>query len=134
LGGITTRIAILALCAASLDALAERVIPIAMDDTMRYDPSQIAVKRGETVRFVATNRGKLVHEIVIGTKKALEEHAEHMRMHPDMPHPHEKNAVSVAPGSTGELTWRFPRAGTFYFGCLEPGHFEAGMVAKVTVR
>jgi uncharacterized cupredoxin-like copper-binding protein len=124
----------LLLYAASLDAMAERVIPITMSDAMRYEPSEITVKRGETVRFVATNQGKLVHEVVIGTRKELEEHAGHMRMHPQMEHRHEKNAVSVAPGKTGELTWKFGRAGTFYYGCLEPGHFEAGMVGKITVE
>ncbi len=121
-------------CAASFDAFAERTIRVTMSDAMRYDPAEITVKRGETVRFVATNTGKLVHEMVIGTKKELEEHAEHMRKHPQMEHHHSKNTVSVAPGKTGELTWTFPRAGTSYYGCLEPGHFEAGMVGKIVVQ
>jgi uncharacterized cupredoxin-like copper-binding protein len=122
------------MCAASFEALAQRTIEIAMSDAMRYDPPEIVVKRGETVRFIATNNGKLVHEMVIGTKKELEEHSAHMRRHPQMNHPHDKNAVSVAPGKTGELIWRFTRAGVFHYGCLEPGHFEAGMVGKIVVE
>ena len=122
------------LLALSFDAAAQRTIPVTMDDTMRYAPSEITVKAGEKVRFVATNKGQLVHEMVIGTKKELEEHAEHMRKHPQMEHHHSKNTVSVAPGKTGELTWTFPRAGTSYYGCLEPGHFEAGMVGKIVVQ
>jgi uncharacterized cupredoxin-like copper-binding protein len=40
----------------------------------------------------------------------------------------------VAPGKTGEIGWRFTNTGTFYFGCLIPGHFEAGMMGKVMVK
>jgi uncharacterized cupredoxin-like copper-binding protein len=117
----------------SLDAAAQRTIAITMSDTMRYEPAEITVKRGEPVRFVATNTGKLVHEMVIGTKQELEDHARHMREHPQM-HNHGRNALSVAPGKTGELRWRAPNSGVLYFGCLEPGHFEAGMVGKITVE
>jgi uncharacterized cupredoxin-like copper-binding protein len=117
----------------ALDAAAERAIRVTMSDTMRYDPAAITVSRGEQVRFIGTNTGKLVHEIVIGTRKDLEQHAEHMKAHPHMEH-HEKNMLRVAPGKTGELAWRFDRAGTFYYGCLEPGHFKAGMVGTITVR
>jgi uncharacterized cupredoxin-like copper-binding protein len=120
-------------CMVALDAAAERAIRVTMSDTMRYDPAAITVSRGEQVRFIGTNTGKLVHEIVIGTRKDLEQHAEHMKAHPHMEH-HEKNMLRVAPGKTGELAWRFDRAGTFYYGCLEPGHFEAGMVGTITVR
>lgn len=122
------------LLALSLDAMAQRTIAITMSDTMRYDPAQITVKPGETVRFVATNSGKVVHEIVIGTRKELEEHAKHMREHPHMEHHSGNGMLRVEPGKTGEMTYRFARAGTLYYGCLEPGHFEAGMVGRITVE
>lgn len=123
-------------CVASLDALAQRVVAITMDDTMRYDPSEITVKRGETVTFKGTNKGKLVHELVIGSKKQLEEHAEHMRKHPGMDHGSHTGdgMLRLEGGKSGEMSYRFTKAGTFYYGCLEPGHFEAGMTGKVTVR
>ena len=38
------------------------------------------------------------------------------------------------PGKTGELVWRFTKAGKFDFACLVPGHFEAGMQGKIAVR
>jgi uncharacterized cupredoxin-like copper-binding protein len=31
------------------------------------------------------------------------------------------------------MVWQFSKAGEFHFGCLLPGHFEAGMVGKITV-
>src|SRR5438874_13389945 len=63
-----------------------RVVAIEMDDTMRYRPSQLRVKRGEAVRIVATNRGQVMHEIVLGSRAELEAHGKHMREHPEMHH------------------------------------------------
>jgi uncharacterized cupredoxin-like copper-binding protein len=113
-------------------AKAARTIEVEMSDTMRFSPARIEVKRGDSVRFVATNSGKLPHEMVLGTLAELREHAEHMRHHPGMEHD-APNMLHVAPGAKGEMGWRFTRAGQFFFGCLEPGHFEAGMVGQVVV-
>ena len=112
---------------------AARTVRVEMADTMRFTPSEITVARGESVRFVATNRGKVMHEMVLGTMQDLREHAEMMRKHPGMEH-HEAHMLHVAPGKTGEMGWRFTRAGEFFYGCLVPGHFEAGMVGRVTVK
>ena len=35
-----------------------------MADTMRFTPADITVKRGETVKFVAANKGQVLHEMV----------------------------------------------------------------------
>jgi len=40
----------------------------------------------------------------------------------------------VAPGKTERIVWRFTKPGEFHYGCLVPGHFEAGMVGKIVVR
>jgi uncharacterized cupredoxin-like copper-binding protein len=109
-----------------------RTIEVEMNDTMRFKPDSIQVKRGETIRFLVRNTGKVKHEMVLGTIKELKEHAELMRKFPEMKHA-DPNSVSVDPGMTGELVWQFTRAGTFDFACLVPGHFEAGMVGKVRV-
>jgi len=109
-----------------------RTIRIGMADSMRYSPAELTIKRGETVRFVVSNRGKLKHEMVIGTMKELKAHAEMMKKHPGMEH-EEAHMVGVTPGKTGALVWQFTKAGKFHFGCLEPGHFEAGMIGRITV-
>jgi uncharacterized cupredoxin-like copper-binding protein len=101
-----------------------------MTDAMRFKPATIKVKRGETIRFLARNTGKVKHEMVLGTIGELKKHAELMRKFPEMEHA-DPNQVSVGPGKTGELIWQFTRAGTFDFACLQPGHFEAGMVGKI---
>ena len=112
---------------------ATRTVSIDMADTMRFTPSQLMVKRGDTVRFVAKNSGRLMHEMVLGTRKDLEEHAALMRKHPEMEHD-EPNMLHVAPGKTGTMGWRFTRAGEFHYGCLVPGHFEAGMIGRIVVQ
>lgn len=109
-----------------------RSIRVEMNDTMRFKPSNIKVKRGETIRFVVRNTGKLTHEMVLGTIKELKGHAESMRKSPEMEHA-DPNQVTVDPGKTGELVWQFTKTGTFDFACLVPGHFEAGMVGKIIV-
>jgi uncharacterized cupredoxin-like copper-binding protein len=110
-----------------------RTITFRMTDKMRFDPSQITVKRGETVRFIARNDGKLMHEMVFGTPEELKAHAEQMKKFPDMEHD-EPYMVHVAPGKTGEIVWQFTRPGVFDFACLIAGHYDAGMMGKVTVR
>jgi uncharacterized cupredoxin-like copper-binding protein len=110
-----------------------RTIRIGMSDKMRFDPGNITVKKGETIRFVVANKGAVLHEMVLGTPQALKEHAELMKKHPGMEHD-EPNMTHVKPGATGDIVWQFTKAGDFQFACLIPGHFEAGMVGKVAVK
>jgi uncharacterized cupredoxin-like copper-binding protein len=111
---------------------ARRTIQIAMTDDMRLNPSTIDVKEGETVRFVVENKGKVLHEMVIGTKQSLDEHAALMQKFPKMEHD-EPHMAHVSAGKRGELVWNFNRAGDFDFACLIPGHYQAGMVGKIKV-
>ena len=112
---------------------AARTMRVDMADTMRFTPAEVKVKRGEAVRFVITNKGKQMHEMVLGTMDELKKHAELMKKHPGMEHD-EPHMAHVPPGKTAEMGWRFNKAGTFYYGCLLPGHFEAGMIGKVVVE
>lgn len=109
-----------------------RTIDIEMSDAMRFSPAQFKVNRGETIRFALRNAGKVKHEMVLGSMKELTEHAALMQKFPEMEHA-DPNMVTVQPGQTGELVWRFTKAGSFDFACLQPGHFEAGMVGKIAV-
>jgi len=109
-----------------------RTIHIDASDSMRFEPSRISVRQGETIRFVVRNRGKITHEAVLGTMADLQEHAAMMRRFPNMQH-EEPFMVHVGPNQSGEMIWQFTRAGEFYFGCLVAGHFEAGMVGRIKV-
>lgn len=110
-----------------------RTIKISTLDTMRYDKEIIRAKPGETVRFVVTNSGKIKHEFAIGTREEQLEHAEMMASMPDMEHD-EGNAVTLEPGETRELIWQFGKAGAVEIACHLPGHYEAGMKARVNVK
>ncbi len=110
-----------------------RTIEVEMTDAMRFTPSDIRIKRGETVRFVVRNTGKLRHEMVLGSRKDLQDHAIQMQKFPDMEH-EEPNQVVVEPGKSGELVWHFTRGGIVDMGCLQPGHYEAGMHGKLAIR
>ncbi|OGI53606.1 MAG: hypothetical protein A3D32_04460 [Candidatus Muproteobacteria bacterium RIFCSPHIGHO2_02_FULL_60_13] len=114
-------------------AQVSRVIEVQAADNMRYTPAAITVRRGETVKFVVKNTGKLPHEFVLGNAQSLKEHAEVMRRYPDMEHD-DPNMVKMAPGGTGNLIWKFTRAGTVEFACLIPGHYEAGMKGRIRVN
>lgn len=113
--------------------LAKRSMTVEMSDAIRFTPSEITVKRGETVRFVIKNQGKLMHEMVLGTMDELKEHGALMKKFPGMEHD-EPYMAHVAPSKTGEMGWQFTQAGEFYYACLLPGHFEAGMVGKIVVK
>jgi uncharacterized cupredoxin-like copper-binding protein len=103
-----------------------------MCDNMRYTPSNIQVKQGETVRFVVKNVGQVKHELSLGTEKELLEHLEQMKKFPDMEHD-EPGKVALQPGKQGEIVWQFTKAGGVNFACLMPGHYEAGMKGTVQV-
>ena len=110
----------------------KRTINITMTDNMRFTPDKIEVKQGETIKFLLKNDGKMLHEMVIGTKKVLEEHAALMLKFPTMEHD-EPYMAHVPVGKTGEIIWTFNRAGDFDFACLIAGHYQAGMVGKIMV-
>lgn len=112
---------------------ASRTIKMDMSDAMRFSPAELRIKRGETIRFIVTNSGKTMHEMVLGTMQELKDHAELMKKHPGMEHD-EPYMAHVAPGKTERLVWQFTTLGEFYYGCLIPGHLEAGMIGKVIVR
>ncbi len=110
-----------------------RAIQVVMSDDMKFTPANIDVKRGETIRFVVRNAGGIKHDMVIGSMAELKQHAEMMRKMPGMEHD-EPNMVTLDPGKSAELIWQFTKAGRFDFACLQPGHFEAGMMGTVSVK
>ncbi len=110
----------------------KHTVTLSMSDTMRFTPDKIDVKQGDTVKIMLKNTGTQVHELVIGTKKELDEHAALMVKFPTMEHS-EPYMAHVAPGKTGEIIWTFNKSGNFDFACLIAGHYQAGMVGKITV-
>jgi uncharacterized cupredoxin-like copper-binding protein len=112
---------------------ADRTIAVTTLDAMAYDPPTIVVGPGETITFAVTNTGAAVHEFTLGDQAMQDEHAEEMaEMGAGMAHDG-PNSISLQPGETKELTWRFGEAGTVMYACHQPGHYQAGMRGGITV-
>lgn len=133
-------------------AEATTTIEVLMYDNY-YEPENISVKEGETVRFVIKNAGELVHEFNIGTAEQHEAHAPMMQMMVDhgvleadrinhdvaksmqasMGHGahDEPNSALLEPGQSAEIVWTFPEHAELEFACNVPGHYDGGMVGEV---
>lgn len=110
-----------------------RVIRIEMSDAMRFFPGEIRVKRGDTVRFSVRNTGELPHEFTLGTMDDLRRQSD--RVKKNLPRDHGAvHTLRVEPGGSARVVWQFMKAGEFHYGCLVPGHFEAGMIGIIVVR
>ena len=133
-------------------AKASRTIEVTLGD-MYFEPRSLAVKAGETVRFVVINKGRVAHEFNLGDTAmharhqqemlAMQAPMEHAGMdHSAMNHAgmqqqgmqhDEPNMVMVEPGQRGELTWTFSQSAPIEFACNVPGHYQAGMVGRLTI-
>ncbi len=109
-----------------------RTITLNMTDDMRFAPNHFSVKKGETVRLRVVNQGELMHEVVLGSKATLDEHAQMMLKFPGMEHA-EPYMAHVAPGTSEDLVWNFNRTGQFDFACLIAGHYQSGMTGTFTI-
>lgn len=89
-------------------------------------------RQGEAIRFGVRKKGKVLHEMVIGTMAELKSHGEMMRQHPGMAHD-EGYMTHVGAGKKGEMLWQFTEAGEFHYACLIPDQVAAGMVGNITV-
>ncbi len=133
----------------------DRVIEVEMYDNYYY-PTEINVKKGETIKFIVKNLGELVHEYNIGTKEMhikhqpemakLVEHEilfadkiDHIKMKEMSKHDHSlghshANSVLLEPRETGEIIWKFSKNVSLEMACNMPGHYEAGMVGRITIE
>jgi uncharacterized cupredoxin-like copper-binding protein len=110
-----------------------RTIEVSMTDELRFEPDTITVAPGETVRFVVTNTGESVHEFLIGDEAAQAEFEAEMSGDEEMDHD-TSSGVSVDPGQTEMFDYTFGDTDEVILaGCHEPGHYEGGMVATITV-
>jgi uncharacterized cupredoxin-like copper-binding protein len=113
-----------------------RIVLVTMregDGKMMFIPARVEVKRGEQIKFMLRNNGELDHEFVLATTEENVKHAKEMEKNPDMEHD-DPNAKRLKPKKTDQIVWRFTKRGTFEFGCLIPGHREAGMTGVIVVK
>ena len=132
-----------------------RVIKVIMYDNY-YSPSSFQIKAGETIKFEVENAGMLVHEFNIANKMMHIKHQPEMvkmaengillafsidkekmkkmaKMDKSMGHSH-SNSVLLEPKQKGEIIWKFDNAINIEVACNVPGHYQAGMIAKVNIK
>lgn len=127
-------VALLGACSSqpSSPSTGARTVQVSATDSMEFVPGEFEFAAGETVRFEVTNTGELPHEFFIGDSAAQEEHAAEVA---EMPGMHdEPTGVTVDPGETATLEYTFTEPGELFAACHVPGHYEAGMVAELTVN
>lgn len=131
----------------------DREIAVSMTE-MEFDLDSADIRPGETVRFLVSNDGRVVHEFNIGTPESWKSHDREMKamfkkgmmsmrkidhdkmksagmMHDD------PNSILLEPGETGEVIWTFPEhmeeAEDVAFACNVPGHLAAGMKGEFEI-
>ena len=132
-----------------------RIIKVIMYDNY-YEPSSFQIKEGETIKFEVKNAGKLVHEFNIANKMMHMKHQPEMikmaengillafsidkekmkkmaKMDKSMGHSH-SNSVLLEPKQKGDIIWKFDNAANIEVACNVPGHYQAGMIAKVNIK
>lgn len=115
-----------------------RVVEMEMTE-MAFGPANINVTAGETVRLRFHNSGLAVHEAVIGDLAFQEEHdAEMAGGSAHQADSHEQSAdapeaLVVAAGDTTDMVYTARDAGALIIGCHQPGHWDAGMQAGLTI-
>lgn len=114
----------------------DRVVELTME-AMRFVPTKLNVKVGETITFVVTNPNNIPHELFVGDQAdQMAHHAAHLAV-PSAGQatvPHMGFGIYLEAHGTGMVTYHFTKAGEIMLGCHLPGHWEAGMVAIVTVE
>lgn len=113
-----------------------RIVQVTMTEAegkMLFTPASVEIRKDEQIRFVLRNGGELDHEFVLATTEENLKHADSMKKNPDMEHD-VPNARKLAPKKSGDLLWKFTKAGEFEYSCLIPGHREAGMIGTVVVK
>ena len=130
----------------------DRVIEIKMYDNY-FEPDEINIKKGETIKFLIKNFGSLVHEfniatnkmdlnhqtemlkmmeneILLGDKIDYEKMKEIAKTEHSMAHSH-SNSVLLEPNKSGEIIWKFNTETKLEAACNVPGHYESNMIAKI---
>ena len=113
-----------------------RVVELTMTEgsgTMAFSPETVEVKKGEQIKFVIRNAGSLDHEFKLDSVEQIAKHKIAMEKNPEMEHA-DPNGIRLQPSKSGEIFWKFSKAGSFEFACLIPGHYGVGMHGKVAVK
>jgi uncharacterized cupredoxin-like copper-binding protein len=111
-----------------------KVIKVEATYQMRFMHEAFEAKAGETIKFVVTNTGKIMHEFAVGTKAEHKAHGKMMMANPNMHHGASAGVISIEPGKTDSLIWEFSKPMSAQLACNVPGHYEAGMHSDINIK
>lgn len=117
------------------NALSGSADPVPVEATLNYfrvELSQTTLPAGRPVRFAITNRENMVacyhgpidHTFVIEKVGASNQPLESGER---------KAQIVVAVDETAYLDWAFDEPGEYQVACHLPGHYQAGVVTRITV-
>lgn len=141
----------LLLAACGSQPTAAQVVPIELTEFAIESPLTV-FKVGIPYRFVISNPGAINHEFVLlaeGEEHHMENGSEaqdgHSDAHGGDANGHDGHGESytggmlhvgeseLTPGASITIEHTFTEPGEYEFGCYLPGHYAAGMYAKITV-
>lgn len=103
-------------------AASPRVISIVAMPQLRFVPAAITVKQGETITFVVTTMGPIVHEFMVGPAADVAADT-----------PGTPEIADLGMMDTSSLTYTFVGPGPYAYACHVTGHYEAGMAGTIAV-
>lgn len=116
------------------DGSYDQIVKVSLSDAMRIEYDQpLALKPGSSIKFVVTNMGKIPHEFAISNAEEQIAHVQMMRNMPNMKH-EDGSTISLKSGQTKSIAWKFDGENEVVFSCNIPGHSEAGMLTKVSLK
>lgn len=99
-----------------------RVIQVVAGPGYTFRPSTITVAQGETVTFLVTSMGPLVHEFMVGPADAVAANT-----------PGTPEIADISMMTSKSLTFTFDGPGPYAFACHAEGHYEAGMRGSIVL-
>jgi uncharacterized cupredoxin-like copper-binding protein len=84
------------------------------------------VKAGAPLRVTITNKGGVLHELVL-------EHGGCAKQCVVKLGGHSAELENLQPGTSRSTVWTISKPGTYTFTCRKPGHWKAGMRKSFTV-
>ncbi|MBI4786491.1 MAG: multicopper oxidase domain-containing protein [Chloroflexi bacterium] len=91
----------------------------------KFQIAQTSLPVSKPVRFNIANKGGIEHEFIVEKAGAVNQ---------PLKSDGQSAKTSIVPGASGYLDWTFAEPGQYQIRCHISGHYEAGMVARITVR
>jgi len=115
------------------ESASARTVEVTATDSLAFQPAMIEVRATETVTFAVTNGGNSVHEFTLGDPAMQQEHAGMMAHIPAGMGHDRPNSITLSPGETKRMTWRFGDATALEYACHMRGHYQAGMRGRIAI-